>query len=179
LTPWAELHGEYHSQIRSWFAARVASEQDADDLAEEVLARLAHGRTPDDLKAYIATAAANALARYWRRRAKDRNFLRRLLGETTGADEMRGSESKDQPEKGESSKERGGAEKILSTLPPGQAELLRLHFLEGLCMAEVARRVGCSREVAYKRLQRIIQRLRKRYAVEPPGPVHTEDSKDS
>jgi len=178
-TPWAERHGEYHARIRAWFAARVANEQDADDLAEEVVAQLARAGAPHDPKAYIATVAANALARYWRRRAKDREFLRRLLEETTGADEMRRREPKDQSKEGESRKERGTAASVLDTLPLGQAKLLRLHFIEGMYMAEVARRVGCSRETAYKRLQRLIRRLRERYGVEPPTPAdrkHPEDS---
>lgn len=178
-TPWAGLHREYYPQIRSWFAARVAREQDADDLAEEVLTRLARGRTPDDLKAYLTTAAANALARYCRLRARERDFLRTLLEGNTRVDQTHGCEPKDPSEEEESSEKRATVEKVLGTLPPGEAELLRLRFMDGLRMAEAARRVGCSRAAAYKRLQRIIHRLRDRYAVEPPSPDDGNDSKDS
>ncbi len=178
-TLWAERHGEYHAQIRAWFAARVASEQDADDLAEEVVARLARAGAPQDPKAYIATVAANALARYWRRRAKDRDFLLRLVEETTGADEMRGREPKDQSGEDELSEIRARVENILSTLPPGEAQLLRLRFLDGLSVAAVARRARCSQKAAHKRLERILRRLRERYAVEPPTPGDRKHPKNS
>ena len=84
---------------------------------------------------------------------------------------MRRPESQESPEDGESSEERGKVEMVLSTLPPGQAELLRLRFVEGLGMAEVAGRLGCSRNAAYKRLHRTIRRLREQYATEPPEPA--------
>ena len=70
-------------------------------------------------------------------------------------------------EEGESSEVRAEVENILSTLAPGEAQLLRLRFLEGLRVAEVAGRLGCSRNAAYKRLRQTIQRLRERYGVEP------------
>lgn len=165
---WANLYREVHPGIRSWFAARVASEQDADDLAAQVLTKVARSDRPDDLKAYIATTTANALSAYQRRRARDRDFLQRLLADATKADETRRRQPDELPEDGESSEKRIEVETVLSTLPPGQAELLRLRYVEGLPMAEVARRVGCSRNAAYKRLARTIRQLRERYAIEPP-----------
>jgi RNA polymerase sigma-70 factor, ECF subfamily len=174
---WARLYREVHPGIRSWFAARVASEQDAEDLAEEVFTRLTRGDKPQDLKAYIAIIMANALSGYQRRRARNRDFLQRLLADATRADETRRHQPDELPEDGESSEKRIEVEKVLSTLPPGQAELLRWRFVEGLRMAEVARRVGCSRNAAYKRLHRTIRRLRERYATEPPEPAK-EDRKN-
>lgn len=165
---WESLHREFYSRIKSWFAARVASAQDADDLAAEVLAKVAHSDRPDDLKAYIATIGANALAGYKGRRARDRDFLQRLLADATRADETRRRQPDELPEDGESREKRVEVEKVLSALPPGQAELLRLRYVEGLPMAEVARQVGCSRNAVYKRLARTIRRLRERYAAEPP-----------
>jgi RNA polymerase sigma-70 factor (ECF subfamily) len=167
-TEWVRLYRDVDSEVRSWFAARVASEQDVDDLAGEVLAKLAQNDRPDDLKAYMATASANALADYRRRKARERDLLRRLLEVTAREDEIPFDEPRDPSEEGKSNAERGEVEEVLSTLPRAQAQLLRLRFLEGLRMAEVARRVGCSREAAYKRLQRISKRLRERYGVEPP-----------
>jgi len=176
---WAELREEFYPQIRSWFAARVANAQDADDLAEEVFVRLARGAPPDDLKAYITTATANALARYRRRVARERDFLGKLLQDAITADEMLGREPKDLSEEGESSEIRAQVENILTTLPPGEAELLRLRFLDGLSIAAVARRAGCSQKVAYKRLERIIRRLRERYGVEPPAARDVKDPQNS
>jgi len=176
---WAMVYPELYPQVRSWFAARVACKQDADDLTGEVLARLARGPAPRDLDAYLAAAGANALARHQRHRARERNFLRRLWEETIGADEMRLWEPKELSEEGESSALHGAVEEILATLPRGQAQLLRLRFLKGLPMAEVARRLGCSRNAAYKRLRQIIQRLRERYADAPPDAAPPENPKKS
>ncbi len=174
--PWTGPYGEFYPQVRAWFAARVASGEDADDLAEEVLTRLAWGRTPEDLQAYLATVMANALTRYRQRRARERDLLRRLFEAAPKADEIRASEPVELREVDESSENHAELDKILDSLPPRQAQLLRLHFLEGLHMAEVARRVGCSQDVAYKRLQRVIQRLRDRYRVEPSNSADDKDT---
>ncbi len=178
-TEWARLYRDLYPEVRSWLADRMGSEQDADDLAEEVLAKLAQNDRPDDLKAYIATAAANALADYRRRKARERHLLRRLLEVTPGAGEIPFDEPGDPLEEGESNAERGQLEEVLSTLPRTQARLLRLRFLEGRRMKEIARRVGCSKEAAYKRLQRIIKRLRERYGVETPALGDGKSRKDS
>jgi len=178
-TAWAAVREEFYLQIRSWFAARVANAQDADDLAEEVFVRLARGAPPDDLKAYITAATANALARYRRRKARERDSLQRLLQDGIRSDEILGREPNDLSEEGEPSEIRAQVENILSTLPSREAELLRLRFLDGLSIPTIARRAGCSEKTAYKRLERIIRRLRERYAVEPPAPENKEDSKGS
>ena len=162
---WAGLYRQFHTHLRCWFASRVATQQDADDLAEEVLAQLSRRLTPDGRKAYVKTAAANALSRYRRRRAREREALRRLLAGGSVAGEF---EERSAGEGSTAGHDR--IEEILHTLPPEQAKLLKLRFVDGLPVAEVTLRVGCSREAAYKRLQRLIQRLRDRYGVEPDGP---------
>ena len=162
---WAGLYRQFHTHLRCWFASRVATQQDADDLAEEVLAQLSRRLTPDGRKAYVKTAAANALSRYRRRRAMEREALRRFL-----AGASRAGDSEEPSDDDEAAANHKRIEEILHTLPPEQAKLLTLRFVDGLTVAEVALRVGCSREAAYKRLQRIIQRLRDRYGVEPDGP---------
>jgi len=168
---WAGLYRQFHTHLRSWFAARVATQQDADDLAEEVLAQLRRRLTPDGRKAYVKTAAANALSRYRRRRAREREALRRLLaGASRAGDTSLTRDSEKPSDDDEAVANHKRIEEILRTLPPEQAKLLTLRFVDGLTVAEVALRVGCSREAAYKRLQRIIQRLRDRYGVEPDGP---------
>jgi RNA polymerase sigma-70 factor (ECF subfamily) len=172
---WVKLYSQLYPRVRSWLLARVADRQDAEDLAQEVLARLARSATPHDVNAYLATAAVNALARHQRRRARERDFLRTLLEEVSKADGTHGSES----DEDESTENHARVEEVLNTLPREQARLLRLRFLEGLRMAEVARRVGCSREVAYKRLQRVIRRLRERYGTEPPTGGRPKDAENS
>ncbi len=152
---WARLCRQRRPHIRAWFAKRVAAAQDADDLTEEVLLSLARVDHPEKLDAYITGAMVNALTRYRRRKARERTFLRGLLLEADGGDA--GSKSREDD---------GSVDEIFRALPPAQAQLLRLRFLEGLRVAEVARRVGCSPAAAYKRLQRTIQHLRQKYSGE-------------
>lgn len=45
-------------------------------------------------------------------------------------------------------------------LPPGDAELLRLRFVDGLSLGEIGCRIECSLEAAKKRLQRLVKRLK-------------------
>jgi len=156
----------------------VASGQDADDLAEEVLTKVARSGRPDDLKAYVATTAASTLSDYQRRRARERDFLQRLLADAIRAEEMRRSGPQELSDDAESGDEHAQVEKVLGSLPRRQARLLRLRYLEGLRMAQVARRVGCSRDAAYKRIHRLIKRLRERYAVAPPEPPKKENTKN-
>jgi RNA polymerase sigma factor (sigma-70 family) len=176
---WAKLYTQYYGRIRSRFAARVEHEQDVDDLAAEVFAKLARKGRPDDLKAYLATSVANALSGYQRRKARERDCRQRLLEEATRDDPMRHYKAQEWFQEGESRGGRDRVEKMLATLPPKEARLLKLRFLDRLRMAEVARRLGCSPNAAYKRLQRIIQRLRERYGVEPPASAEGKDPETS
>jgi RNA polymerase sigma-70 factor (ECF subfamily) len=172
---WATLYQRYYPKVRSRFAARVEHEQDVDDLAEEAFAKLARKGRPDDLNAYLATTVANALSGYQRRKARERDLLLRLLEEAARDDEMRRYKVQEGFLERESGGGRDRVEKMLTTLPPREARMLKLRFLEGLRMAEVARRLGCSRNVAYKRVQRIIKRLRDRYGVEPDLPKKDQE----
>jgi RNA polymerase sigma factor (sigma-70 family) len=166
---WATLYRQYHPRIRSRLAAGGVHEQDMEDLTQEVFARLARGDAPADLPAYIATIAGNALSRYRLRRAREHAALRRLLEEAIresgyDAGAARAGPADDEPLL---AKHGASAEEVLRTLSLGEAQLLRLRFVAGLPVAEVARRVGCSRAAAYKRLERAIRRLRERYGAAP------------
>jgi RNA polymerase sigma factor (sigma-70 family) len=161
-TPWAGLHAEYYPQIRSWFAARVASQQDADDLAQEVFAQLADADPPDDPRAYLTGIASRVLSRHRRQRARARAVLRRLLAEA-----MSDAGAQPRDEDSLSAKDNEMVEELLGELPRADVKLLRLRFVEGLRIREIAPRVGCSTEAAYKRLQRILKQLRPRYGIEP------------
>jgi RNA polymerase sigma factor (sigma-70 family) len=176
---WATLYQRYYPRIRSRLAARGVHQQDADDLAADLFAKLAQKGRPDDLSTYLATAVANESLGYRRRRARQHDLQQGLLEETAREDRMRRYKAQEWFEDAESGGARDRVDRILSTLPRKEAELLKLRFLEGLPMAKVARRLGCSEVVARKRLQRVIQRLRDRYGVEPPAPENKENPKNS
>lgn len=54
---------------------------------------------------------------------------------------------------------------LLDTLPPSDARLLRLR-LEGYDGAVIAERTGLDREAVYKRISRIVKRIKKRYGTD-------------
>lgn len=161
------LYGDLYPTVTSWLAARVASEQDADDLAQQVFAELAHRQVPDDPKAYIIGIAANVLSRYRRRKARERMALRKLVGEAISGPGAQPGELSDA--EGFRTRDSEAMQNLLAELTRDQIKLLKLRFVKNLPVAEVARRVGCSKEAAYKRIQRIVQRLRQRGGMEPNG----------
>ena len=177
---WMRLYADFYPQVRSWFVARVASEQDADDLAEQVLAELARGNAPDHPKAYILGMASKALSRYRRRRARERTALPRLLREIMIVrDGQEAWGPGELPRDEESTAERDEImEDLLGGLTPDQVRLLKLRFVEGLGVAEVARRVGCSTEAAYKQLQRIIRQVRRKHGVARIGRKSRQNKKN-
>lgn len=59
----------------------------------------------------------------------------------------------------------------LETLPPDQAQLLRLRALDGLSYADMALRLGLSEAAVTSRLARARAALRKRLDLEPGAPV--------
>ena len=52
------------------------------------------------------------------------------------------------------------ARDLSASLPPEDADLLQMRFTEGLSLAEISHRLGCSLAAAKKRVQRLIQRLK-------------------
>jgi RNA polymerase sigma factor (sigma-70 family) len=172
-TRWAELYHDLYPEVRSLLVARGASKQDADDLAEQVLTKLAGRRRPNDLNAYLAVATANALHDHRRRAGRERELLQRLLQDAADGDRMW------RPEARESDEQAAQVREMLDALPAEQAKLLKLRYFDRLPMAKLARRLGCSRAAAYKRVQRALQSLRDRYAPEPRQPGATENAEDS
>ncbi|MBM4025309.1 MAG: sigma-70 family RNA polymerase sigma factor [Planctomycetes bacterium] len=153
---WAKLYRELYPRIQSRLAAGGTGEQDVEDLVQEVFAELGRGEIPDNPQGYINGIASRVFLHCRRRRAAERAILRELRVEAIPGQQGATDEP---PVKWDAF-----LAEALAGLESDQAELLRLRFVEGLGVAEVARRLGCSREAAYKRLQRTIQRLRERYA---------------
>jgi RNA polymerase sigma factor (sigma-70 family) len=153
----------------------VANEPDADDLAEEVFARFARAGPPDDPKANIVRLTSSVLRRYRRRTAKEHAALRKLLtgAMTAGNAELEGGELAD--DEGVMAEDRLTMEDLLAGLSSGRVQLLKLRFVDGLRVGEVALRVGCSRAAAYKRIQRIVSQLRRKYGADPNRPKKTPE----
>lgn len=150
------LFAAYYPGINQYFKSHVRSMDDVEDLVQEVFLRFCE-RTdlPDDPEAYAHTVARNLLSKYRENRAKRaRAALVKLIerlpnARTTGpsppqvpmelVDELRAIIKSEQIQ-----------------LPPRTLDAIRLIYVEGL----PARRLGCSTEALYKRLQRVRKLLR-------------------
>ena len=61
---------------------------------------------------------------------------------------------------GEPARENGDLDRLLSSLPPGQREVLTLRFVDGLSLAEIATALGIPEGTVKSRLHTAIARLR-------------------
>ena len=133
---------------------------------------MGHRDPPEDTQAYVAGVAAKILARYRRQKAKERAVVRKLLLEALRDDGARQVNGRQEVSGTEDSlaERREFVEDILNRLKPAERKLLKLRFVEGLRAAEIARRIGCSTEAAYKRIQRTLSRIRSEYGTDPRRP---------
>ncbi|MCX5644340.1 MAG: RNA polymerase sigma factor [Phycisphaerae bacterium] len=162
---------DLYPQVKSRFVARVKNEQDAEDLAQQVFAELAADDAPDNPEAYIHAMAKNILARHWGKRTKERASQRGYLGELMGSGGAAEARSSTPPQDHDPRAHYdGGFEDLLGDLPAEHAQLLRMRFLDDLSIERIARKLRCSEEAARKKLQQVIERLRKKYPSEGDSP---------
>ena len=141
-----------------YFGQRLTDRQEADDLAQQVFEELTHGPTPENPRAYFRAVARNVLARHLRRKEKELRVLREL-SQLAAPDPLY--------VEGPSETEREDVLKdMAAALAPERMDLLKWRYLEELSIEEIADRLGCSEPAVHKRLQRIIQFLRRRYHVD-------------
>jgi RNA polymerase sigma factor (sigma-70 family) len=111
--------------------------------------------------AYIAAIARNLLARHLREKQKELRAFRRLL-DTIG----KGDSLEHPGDAGARTEREDILNDIATNLPAASMALLRMRFFEDLSPREMAARLGCSEQAVHKRLQRLLQRLRRRYGVD-------------
>ncbi len=140
---------------------RLHSDADAEDVAQEVLIRLA--TRPDAIPdgappaAWLHRVVANASTDYFRRRATEAKALSRAL------EEERVHQS-GEDEEGDAERMRRGIascmQPLLATLSPEDREALELTDLGELSQKEAAARLGISYTAMKSRVQRARARLR-------------------
>jgi len=141
----------------------------ADDVVDAIYeAREAHlqqamrvGRVVENVVAYTTVVAKRALSRTHRR--KMLVLTEEYIGEgqleacLDKADADRFSEEVDALD---ASIECG---RILERIPVNYAEVLRMHYLEGITLDETSKRLGCSPQCIRKRHERALRWARKRF----------------
>lgn len=155
---WAGIYEQYHKQVRASFAQSVPCSHDVDDLVQDVFTSLIRrGHILRDPRPYVRAATRHRLWAYWRRRKKSGLMFRyvapELLGEDCAGlpDRTYGSNPLRELEKQELERT---VRYMMNRLTPALAEVLKLHFIDGLPPSEMAARTGHSREAMKKRLSR-------------------------
>lgn len=154
---------------------RVATREDAEDLAQEIL--LALTLNFDDtisverLTAWLYTTARNRVIDWYRtRKAPARSLSPASAGDEGDLPFDLADESDGPQEILERVVFTEALAEALAKLPPEQAEVFMLHELEGLSVKEIAVRTGVSQSAVLSRKFYAVRKLRKALRdFEPPG----------
>jgi RNA polymerase sigma-70 factor (ECF subfamily) len=158
----AALYTKYYLNIKHYIASQIGSLTDAEDLAQNVFVQLC--RSYDDRKirknneVFLFGIARKIIARYYRDK---RNSIK-----TVPIDSIRDSPIsceilQDQALTPFPSQQIKKLEDAIEQLPPKAQEAFKLKYVERLRPKEAARKVGCSVDIFYKRLQRAMKTLEK------------------
>jgi RNA polymerase sigma factor (sigma-70 family) len=160
---WEVLYRRYFSRIARYCARSGGDSGDAEDLAQQVFVELARAKVPEEPLPYLQAIARNVLAQYRRRRATEQAALAGYLGyKQIAAEGSQGQEVTGDPPPGDSRESvKGTLMAVVRKLPPKDAELVTLRFLEGLSTKQVAQRMSCSEDGVRKRVERLRVVLRR------------------
>lgn len=162
---WETLYRKYLPKLEGYFASRGFDPGEAEDLAHDVFQELGRGKVPEDPHTYIYAIARNILARHRRREIAECAALGEYGRRVTNDDRCSGSHTLDARLAEEAAIR--GAEHILrmvaARLPPKDAELVTLRFIQGLSVRQVAQRMNCSENAVRKRVRKLTALLRSLY----------------
>jgi len=147
--------------VLGFFARRTTCAATAADLTAETFAQAYASRrryrdTGDPATAWLFAIARRQLAGFVRRQAVDDRARRRLGIAPSALDDVSFERIEDLADLRAL---RGALEDALASLPPEQAEAIRLRVLRELSYADVAGRLGCSEGAARVRVCRGLDRL--------------------
>jgi RNA polymerase sigma-70 factor (ECF subfamily) len=155
------LYDRHAVAVLGFFARRTACPATAADLTAETFAEAYASRrryrdTGDPATAWLFAIARHQLWGFMRRQAVD-DRARRRLGITPVALDEHSYERIE--ELADLHALRGALQDALASLPPQQAEAIRLRVLHELSYADVAGRLGCTEGAARVRVCRGLDRL--------------------
>jgi RNA polymerase sigma-70 factor (ECF subfamily) len=159
-----ELFDRYAALLTRVLARQLRSPQEATDLVQQTFLQLHRARRdfrPDaKLRPWLFTIALNLKREYFRRAQRHPEAPLELDGRLDPAVEPRGAERADAARQLQSA---------LARIPPDQAEVIALHWLEGLSFAEVGELVGASVSAVKVRAHRGYVALRRLLDETEPG----------
>jgi RNA polymerase sigma factor (sigma-70 family) len=129
---------------------------------EHLRQSLEFGRVVENVAAYTTVVARRSLARAFRRRLTIVSFEQAGDGVVEAATDRVDVARFDEEERALDATV--DAARILTDLPPQYAQVLRMHYLEGLTLDETSRRLGCTAQSVRKRHERALRWARKRFS---------------
>lgn len=156
----AALYATEQDRLRRRLIGRGLSAQQAADAVQELFLRLLRAPRADvrDPSAYLSRAADSIAVDHWRREQRTNLLFESeppdalLIADPTPSSEARLVEQETIQD----------LEQALSTLPPRCREVLLLHKFEELSYAEIALRLGISRNTVMVHLANAMSQLRRR-----------------
>jgi RNA polymerase sigma-70 factor, ECF subfamily len=153
----ADLVDGYADRLVRFAFRRLGSIQDAEDVVHDVFVRMFTAERHDPIVLYgpyLFRSVGNACIDLRRRRA-------RLAGlhDDMAFDQL-SSAGPGPPEAAQVAEEQGRAEVMLRSLPPEQAEAIRLRVFDGLSLDEIAGVLDCPINTVSSRLRYGFQKLR-------------------
>lgn len=159
-TEFRELFQELHRPLRSFIYYRCGDPGMAQDLVQDVFAKLWENRGRIDkrtVKAYLYTIAQNMTINQVKRRQLHFRFLRSKPDDRDF----------DTPEKMAEMEQYGRKlEEVISSLPAGGREVFLMNRLEDLTYQEIADRLGLSVKAIEKRMSKVLRILRDQLGTE-------------
>lgn len=147
------LYQDHLGWLRGWFARRLASKHDAEDLAHDTFARIIAGRHRFDLsqpRALLTTIGKGLVADHFRRRALEQAFL----------DGLANLPEPEQPSLEEQAlilETLQAVDRMLDGLPRRVRQAFLMSRLDGCSYEDIASRLGVSMSSVQKYLAQALQ----------------------
>ena len=158
LREYERLVEAFQDRLVRYAFRRLGNLHDAEDVAQEVLVRAYDCRDERGrvlcVRAYLYRMASNRCTDHLRRRGRrdvsteETEFMQLPSAQPTGPEEVAAAE------------ELQRIEAMLRSIPPAQAEVVRLRVLDELRLNEIAEVVGCPLTTVKSRLRYGLEKLR-------------------
>jgi len=166
----AVLHNEYYTQIKYYIAAQINSEEDAEDLTQNVFVELCRtNRRYDnnqDTRAYLIGIARNLAARY---RSEKRSQLKifNVISIDDFSQNLNVHPHRDREELATHTPQqlKKMLREAIAELPNKTSEAIKLRFIEGIAPKNAAQKAGCSVYAFYQRLYYGIEKIKRFLAI--------------
>jgi RNA polymerase sigma-70 factor (ECF subfamily) len=153
----AALVEEYADRLLRYAFRKVGNSQDAEDIVQDVFARLFAGGRQGAVVAvgpYLYRSVGNACTDHLRRRGRSA-----VVHGQAGFERL-STAGEGPPESAQAAEEGDRAEALLGRLPPEQAEAVRLRVFDGLRLDEIADVMDCPINTVSSRLRYGFRKLR-------------------